>query len=335
MNNYLQSPLGNISTVEKSNLLSTANIPVRERRDWLQTMICQEFTRVEITPPATDDLFNEVTFYTWNKLRLSIIKSHAITIDKLPREPHLANQDNYLAVILLSGKYLLEQNGRETFLQPGDMAIYDATQPHRIYCPHHFSKLIVSIPRTVMRDRIAGIEHCTALSISGKESVGSVASHFIRTVASQVETMNASEFSALSEHSLDLLTLALTSIRPQDYNLSRSRSISLRLVKNFVALHLSDASMNTAMIASGVHLSPRYINELFSDEGISLIRYVWKSRLERCHKDILNPALIGCRVSEIAYRWGFNDFSHFSRAFKLQFGMSPRDCKNNAVLMLK
>ncbi len=319
----------NLTVAEKGFRYSTFDVPARDRRDWLQEVIRQEYTKVEVTPPADGDLFNEMTFYTWEKLRLSVIRSHAITIERLRSEPHLVSQDNYLAVVLLSGSYLLEQNGRETFLQPGDMAIYDATRPHRIQCSRNFSKLIISIPRAIMRDRIAGVEYCTALRIPGSEGIGSVTANFICSAASQVETMDTDAFSSLSDHCLDLLTLALTSVRPQDFTLSRSRSISLNQVKDFVERHLSNSAMNTTMIANGVRLSPRYINELFSDEDASLMRYVWRRRLENCRKDMLNPAHIGHRISDIAFRWGFNDLSHFSRAFKRQFEMSPRALKQH------
>jgi len=35
-------------------------------------------------------------------------------------------------------------------------------------------------------------------------------------------------------------------------------------------------------------------------------------------------------VSEVAFSWGFNDATHFSRSFKEQFGLSPRDWKQQS-----
>lgn len=319
-----------VSVIEKGLKLSTDDIFARERRDWLQEMICQEYTRVKVTPPTDGNLFNETTFYAWQNLRLSVIKSRGLTIERLPREPYKVSQDNYLAVILQSGNYSLEQNGREVFLKPGDMTIYDATRPHRIQSSTGFSKLLVSIPRTMMRDRIAGIEHCMALQVSAKKGVGAVATHFIQSAANQVEHLRANEFSALSEQALDLLTLALTSVRPQNFNLSRSRSLSLKVVKDFIDCYLADSSLDTAMIAAGTRFSPRYINDLFQDEETSLMRYVWARRLERCRKDILN--MPHHPVSVIAFKWGFNDMSHFSRAFKRDFGVCPTTLKQNPFL---
>ncbi len=288
-------------------------------------MICQEFTRVRVSPPTMGNLFNETTFYAWDNLRLSVIQSNGLTIERLSGEPYKDSQDNYLAVILLSGSYLLEQNGREVFLQPGDMTLYDATRPHRIHSSSGFSKLLVSVPRTMMRDRIAGVEYCTALQVSGKAGVGAVTAQFIQSAAMQAEHMPSSTFNALSEQSLDLLALALRSVRPQHINLSRSRSISLKHVKDFVNQHLPNAMLDTSMIAAGTGLSARYINDLFKDENNSLMRYVWANRLDKCYKDILSTSQHP--VSYIAFKWGFNDLSHFSRAFKRRFGLCPTDLK--------
>lgn len=307
--------------------VSTADIAPRDRREWLREVIRREYTRVEVTPPADGNLFNEMTFYEWEKLRLSVVRSNALTLNRLAHDPYHASQDNYFGVVSLGGEYRLEQNGREAVLRRGDMTIYDATQPHRLQCSNHFAKLIVAIPRAMMRDRLAGIEHCTARCIPGSTGVGAVASSFIRNVAHQAGRMDAKAFAALSEHSLDLFILGLASIRPQNFTLSRSRSLSLQRVKNFVERHLTDPALDTAKVVTGTGLSARYINDLFQDAETSLMRYVWQRRLELCRKDMLSPLHSGHRISEIAMRWGFNDLSHFSRAFKQRFGCAPRELR--------
>ena len=157
---------------------STNDIPQRERVDWLREVICREYANVEIISPAHAGLSQDLTIYPWGNLQLSTIQSSAISLERLPREPHFHSQDAYFAVMLLSGDYLLEQNGREVLLKPGDMTIYDATRPHRIHCPGEFTKLIISIPRTVLRDRIADIDRCTALRIPGAQGIGFVAVKF-------------------------------------------------------------------------------------------------------------------------------------------------------------
>lgn len=303
---------------------STADLPINQRQEWLREVIGREYANVEITPPPDGDLFNEMIIYPWEDLRLSIIRSNEITLERLPREPHLISQDAYFAVVHLSGDYRLQQDGREVFLRPGDMVLYDATLPHRIRCPRQFSKLIVSIPRPLLRERIAGIEHCTALRIPGHAGIGAVAANLIRSAADQAERLSSREFSELSDCCLDLLSLALAGVRPAKYNLSSSRSYALRRVKQFIERHLAQPAMNPVMVANGTGISPRYINRLFHDEGTSLMRYIRQRRLERCREDLLDPRHIGRRISDIAFRWGFNDLSHFSKGFRQLYGCSPR-----------
>ncbi len=305
--------------------LSTKSIAPRERVDWLREVICREYANVELTSPAHGDLSQDLIIYPWGALQLSTIQSTAISLQRSPGEPHLNRQDAYFAVILLSGGYRMEQNGREVLLQPGDMTLYDATRPHRVHCPGEFAKLILSIPRTVLRDRVAGIDRCTALHISGTNGIGFVAANFLRSCATHADQLQAREFFTLSDQALDLLTLAITSVCPVDFNLSRSRSVSINGIKTFIEQNLRDVDLDTSLITRQTGLSARYINSLFEDEGTSLMRYVWKRRLENCRKDMQNPVYAGHRLTDIAFRWGFNDATHFSRAFKQQFGCSPRE----------
>ncbi|MGA2636180.1 helix-turn-helix domain-containing protein [Methylocella sp.] len=323
--NMLPSPPG--PAIDRGEMqplkLSTSDIPPAERAGWLREVICREYANVDVTSPVRQTLSQDLTIYPFDSLRRSVIRSSGIGLKRRPFEPHLASHDAYLAIVLFSGDYVLEQDGNEAVLQPGDMAIFDATRPHRIHCPGDFAKLILSIPRPLLRERMAGIERCAALRISGAEGVGAVASSFVRSCSQNASAFAAHESSALAEHAVDLLTLAAASVRPAAFSLSKSRAATMARVKALIEELLPVFTLDTTMIARRAGLSPRYLNGLFGEEGTSLMRHVWRRRLERCAKDLCDPRRTGERVAEIAFRWGFNDASHFSRAFKQQFGCAP------------
>ena len=315
--------------------LTTSNIAPQERRSWLREVICREYAHVEITSAGKQPLFQDLAIYPWQQLQLSVIQSSAITLQRLSQEPCLMSQDAYFAVVLMSGQYQMMQNGREVCLQPGDITVYDATLAHQIQCPDDFTKLIVAIPRGLFREHLPGIDSCTALRIPCNTGAGLIASYFLRTLAGQTGYLNSQEFATLSGHALDLLTLAVASVRPLNYTLSKSRALAVNRIKAFIEQNLQNTRLDTAMICRFSGLSARYINDLFASEDTSLMRYVWKRRLEMSRKDMLNPLFASQQLSEIAFRWGFNDCSHFSRAFKKQFGCSPRELKHEETLRNK
>jgi AraC family transcriptional activator of tynA and feaB len=309
--------------------LSTEDIPCPDRNAWLRDVICREYAHVEVTSPSRQALAQDLTIYPWDVLRLSIIESSGIRLERSPREPHSITQDAYFAVVLLSGDYVLEQRGREVRLEPGDLTIYDATEMHRIHCPREFTKLIVSIPRPLFRERIAGLEHCTALRIPGSHGIGAVTSHFVRSASRYAAELAPHEFATLSDYALDFLALAAGAVRPARLILSRSRASTLCRLEALIEESLADLELTPAVVARRAGLLVRYINDLFGDKGTSLMRYVWRRRLEKCRRDMGDPRQAGKQLSEIAFRWGFSDTSHFSRAFKREFGCSPRDYRRS------
>lgn len=309
---------------------NTGSLPIQSRREWLREMITKEYTKVEVSAPSNVELLDETTIYPWQQLRLSTVRSHGIKIDRLKMEPFSSSHDNYLAVLLLSGRYMLEQSGREVFLQPGEMTIYDATKPHRIHCPENFSKVIISVPRKYMRDRLSGVEACTACKISNQSGIGLVTSNLIRTISGQLNEIDVETFNRFAEHTLDFLTMSFATIRPQHYALSRHGSLTLSHVKLHIEQHLADTDLSPKNVAEAVGFSQRYINMLFEAENTSLMRYVLSRRLQRCYDDLIKPSHQYRRVSDIAFKWGFNDVSHFSRAFRQAFDAAPTEVLNRA-----
>jgi AraC family transcriptional activator of tynA and feaB len=311
---------------------STQAMPTHERGNWWREIICRHYANVDLISRLDESFQAETTIVPFHSFQLSKIRSSAISFKKRPRDPERNDQDAYFAVVLLSGLYHLEQEGRNVNLQPGDMTLYDATRPHRIDCTGEVSKLIFAIPRHVLRSRLVKPEACTALRIPSRSAVGAVASNFLRTWAANIDQLGSQELTTICESSLDLLSLSLTTVCPGVNRQPRGQSLALTQIKAYIEQHLSNPELNTAMIVEAVGLSPRYINALFAKEACSLMRYVLQRRLERCYQDILNSEQHGLRISDIAFRWGFNDLSHFSRTFKLRFELSPRDVKASSKM---
>ena len=53
--------------------------------------------------------------------------------------------------------------------------------------------------------------------------------------------------------------------------------------------------------------------------------FIRSARLDRCRRDLLDPAFADQPISAIASRWGLPSAPHFSRLFRQAYGCSPRE----------
>ena len=78
-------------------------------------------------------------------------------------------------------------------------------------------------------------------------------------------------------------------------------------------------------LAHKFYVSDSSISHLFKQKmGVSIYHYVTQRRLISAK----NLILLGIPLEQVAVRVGFSDYSAFYRAFKQEFGISPRQFKN-------
>ncbi|GIJ44897.1 transcriptional regulator [Virgisporangium aliadipatigenens] len=87
---------------------------------------------------------------------------------------------------------------------------------------------------------------------------------------------------------------------------------------------LTDPELSPATLARSLNVSVRTLHRAFAAVGEPVGAYVRRRRLEQARLALESS---GARpsVSEIAARWQFSDSSHFVRAFKQRFGVTPAE----------
>ncbi len=70
-------------------------------------------------------------------------------------------------------------------------------------------------------------------------------------------------------------------------------------------------------------MTPRYVQMLFAETATTPTGYILDRRLILVSEQLKRRD--GLPVSAIAFGAGFNDLSHFSRAFRKRFGVCARD----------
>ena len=82
-----------------------------------------------------------------------------------------------------------------------------------------------------------------------------------------------------------------------------------------------DLKVNIRLLAERLNYHPYYLNEVFrKNEGMPIHKYLNRQRLIRAAELLSESAT---SQEEIAFLCGFSSQSHFSTAFKKEYGVSP------------
>ncbi|WP_298520543.1 GyrI-like domain-containing protein [uncultured Kordia sp.] len=103
-------------------------------------------------------------------------------------------------------------------------------------------------------------------------------------------------------------------------------------VLDFIENNL-EANLSLDLLASKAHYSSYHFHRVFSTiVGENLNQYINRKRIERIASILLVHTDRG--IKELAYKYGFNSDSSFSRAFKKYYGISPTQFKTEGKEIL-
>ncbi|WP_214408283.1 helix-turn-helix domain-containing protein [Pseudonocardia lacus] len=210
-------------------------------------------------------------------------------------------------------------------LTTGAVGLWDGTRPVDVDVPGPFRKRTVIFPRDLVHavsPRLADVE--TVPALAERPGTGLLV-RYVDALSEELPRLDERSAGAAADVLLELVRAV---VEPDAVDARAARREALRArARRYIRANLADPRLAPATVARALAVSLRTLHAAFADTDESVAALVRRSRLARCREDLLAPT--GGTVTEIAFRWGFTDATHFSHVFKREYGHSPREARRS------
>ncbi len=289
---------------------------------WHQ-VTCRDFSLTECRRIPKDFFRAQVTIREFGFLKVNKIWSRTspdqrICVERSVSDTRRDPRDYFMLWLALKGEIVFSQRGRVARMKPGDLTLHDQAQPFSLEFSADSHSMMISIPRPLLISRLPQAAELTAQTITHRSKLGSLAGSMVQQLMDLDE--NRDEIvDRLGASTIDVLATTLTAELTSSEGINEDKR--LRGVKRYLLANLEANDLTIDVIASAQNMSPRTLNRLFAADGTTPMRWLWDQRLLASHRALTQGETR--QVTDAAFRFGFSDVSHFSRAFKAKFGRSP------------
>jgi len=299
---------------------STDTIRARERFSYWNEVVCQTVLNVSTESPP-DRFSARISGRSFGNLRFASFNCTGHELVRSRQQVARAPEDFYVITMHLHGKSHFSQDDETISLEPNEIAIVDGRNPFRVAFTEPVRRATAVIPHAMIDQRAPWLRSRPRRKITANSPFADLARRHLQKLAADASTVSESEAALLTDNLCNLLALATA----RDMAPSRLQpELMLEALLAFCRKNLNNPQLSPARVAAHFGISVRTLHLRFQQFGQSFGRWLLENRLDACGKALRDPQQRNGSISEIAYTWGFNDLSHFNKAFRARFGMPPR-----------
>lgn len=312
----------------------TADYAAVDKLEVWNDIVNSAYFPLSITSPQIERrrFRGEIKSANFGAVDITLTTSDAIVYRRDRYHVASENKDYFLVTFPEKAPTKFVQHGKEVVCRPGEFVLEGSQSPFEFSSRAYQQLRVMRVPGRALRDRMTCADDLTATCVTASQGSGALLLAFLNSAISCLDDLDAEQTRRIGEQLADLLVMALETSGQRVALLdSSAREAHLHRIRCYINQQLGDQQLSTKQIASHCGLSLRYLHEVFGSAGVTVSRWIRERRLEECHAALSNPLQPVRSISEIAYRWGFADQSHFCRSFKAKYGLTPRQVRDQAL----
>lgn len=311
--------------------LSTNDVPPRERLSFLHDFVARHVAGLRFSPADGDNFAFDLSAYFLDSDIAIGSARYSTVLGERTRELIADGRQNYMLTIH-DTDYEVTIEGKQTInVAAGDITIVNEGTRSAFTLPGTGVKVIA-----LNEARLAALAPSVRMQAIHHIPLGRPGAALLAGYADLLRaTAPASEAACrlASNHLYDLTALALQGGAAEAAERTRQSlgAARLELVKADMLRHLTDPELSIAGIARRHNVTPRYIQRLFEQTGLTFSEFLRDARLDRALKSLDKTGSGEATISTIAFDTGFSDLSNFNRAFRKRFGATPSEVRAAAL----
>ncbi len=311
--------------------LSTDGLPERDR----VAIWCDAYGRtlfnVEIDPIGDGPFRADVTMRTLADVRISTGSRTEAHYRIKPDLLHKA-ADMVGLVMLSAGRAYTSQFGREAMIEAGDGIPILTAEPLTQTVLDNGRHLGVYIPRSIIAPMVRDLDSVLMNPIPANIDALRLLSDYVEAMQRLGTQLPPALQRSVAEHLCDLVALAFGA-KNDVAEIARMRGVRAVRAKQVLAeieSNFTDQGFSAHGVARKLGVSPRYVQDLLHETGLSFTERVIEFRLQRACQMLAARNGYHLKISDIAYSCGFANASYFNQAFRRRFGASPTQYRGDS-----
>ncbi|PQZ48389.1 AraC family transcriptional regulator [Ochrobactrum sp. MYb15] len=227
--------------------------------------------------------------------------------------------DHYILQLITAGDLRGNFNGVDLCAKPGDIVIIDFTQTVESTA-YDGSRITVMLARDEL-EKVIGWRNLHGVVLRAHEPTTRLLFAYLRGLNDVAGELDATEVFSAQEAMLSLLGASVTAGAPE--NLAVNLTMR-KCILTYINENLTSPLLSPQTIMHHFRVSRSHLYRAFEPDG-GVAKVIRDKRLDNAYRTLIKQRGQPVSLKDIAYRYGFHDSVQFTKAFKVRFGLSPKD----------